>query len=312
MKIYKGIDQVPDIQNPILTIGTFDGVHLGHQKILNRLNEVAQAEEGNSTLLTFYPHPRMVLFPDNNDLRLIQTQEEKVNKLERVGLQHLIVEPFTKKFSRLSATQFVRDYLVSAIGVKKIIIGYDHQFGKNREGNLEHLRELSQLYNFEVEEIPAKDIDEVNISSTKIRKALFSGDIETANQYLGDVFSLNGEIVHGDGRGRKLGYPTANILIEDQYKLIPSNGVYAVKCPINNQLIKGMMNIGYRPTYSGDEKELRVEVHLFDFNGDLYGRRLNVQILKKLRDEIKFEDVSLLIEQLKKDEKDCIDFFTAG
>lgn len=307
MEIHKGIQQVPKINNPILTIGTFDGVHLGHQKILHRLSEEAKKSGGSSVLFTFYPHPRMVLFPENTDLKLIQTQEEKIKKLESVGLDHLIVEPFTKNFSRLTATQFIRDYLVNSIGVKKIIIGYDHQFGKNREGNLEHLKELSSIYGFEVEEIPAKDIDEVNISSTKIRKALASGNMEKANTFLGAPFILSGKVIHGDGRGRNLGFPTANLDTEDRYKLIPANGVYAVQAIVNNQPLNGMMNIGVRPTYDGVEK--RLEVHLFDFEGDLYDRKLEVKILKRLRDEKKFDDVNTLVKQLKQDEKICMDYF---
>lgn len=307
MEIHKGIQQVPKINNPILTIGTFDGVHLGHQKILHRLSEEAKKSGGSSVLFTFYPHPRMVLFPENTDLKLIQTQEEKIKKLESAGLDHLIVEPFTKNFSRLTATQFIRDYLVNSIGVKKIIIGYDHQFGKNREGNLEHLKELSSIYGFEVEEIPAKDIDEVNISSTKIRKALASGNMEKANTFLGAPFILSGKVIHGDGRGRNLGFPTANLDTEDRYKLIPANGVYAVQAIVNNQPLNGMMNIGVRPTYDGVEK--RLEVHLFDFEGDLYDRKLEVKILKRLRDEKKFDDVNTLVKQLKQDEKICMDYF---
>jgi riboflavin kinase / FMN adenylyltransferase len=304
VNIYNGFETQYNIPNPVLTIGTFDGVHIGHRKILNRLNELAVKHQGESVLFTFNPHPRLVLFPDFTDLKLIQTQEEKEAKLKRLGLQNLIVYPFDKAFSRTPAAEFIRDYLVNKINVHNIVIGYDHQFGKNREGSLEHLKELAPVFGFNVEEIPAQDIDDVHVSSTKIRRALENGDIEVANKFLGEPFQLNGIVVSGRQIGRTIGFPTANLEIDDPYKIIPCNGVYAVRCSLGNEVFLGMMNIGTRPTLELDEPSRQIEIHLFDFTGDLYGQSLQVEVMQFLRHEIRFEDINGLANQLKQDEND--------
>jgi riboflavin kinase/FMN adenylyltransferase len=301
VKIFQDFSSIDHIPNPVLTIGTFDGVHIGHQKIIKQLNDEAHKIGGQSVLFTFYPHPRMVLYPESHGLKLIQTQEEKLKKLKKMGLENIIVFPFTFEFSRLTALEFVRDFLVNQLHVKKLVIGYDHQFGKNREGSIDFLKDVAETYDFEVIEIPAQDIDEVNVSSTKIREALINGNIELANEYLGEPFELSGKIIHGNALGRTIGFPTANIQIDSDLKLIPGNGVYAVKVLMQNEVFKGMMNIGNRPTLNG-VNDLTLEVHLFDFNKDVYGEDLTVQFLSKTRDEQKFNGVNELKEQLKKDE----------
>lgn len=309
MRVFQDFEELKQIPNPVLTIGTFDGVHIGHQKIIEQLNHEADKIGGESVLFTFYPHPRMVLFPDSHGLKLIQTQSEKVDKLRRMGLKNVIVVPFTKEFSRLTAIEFVRDLLVNLINVKKLVIGYDHQFGKNREGTLEFLKDVSEVYGFEVIEIPAQEIDEVNVSSTKIRNALLSGDVATANSFLGEPFELNGLVVSGDHIGRQIGFPTANLQIDSEIKLIPLNGVYAVEVEINEStILKGMMNVGTRPTVSSSS-EHRIEIHLFDFDGDLYGKYITVRLLHYLRKEMRFEDLESLKLQIREDETLVRGFF---
>jgi riboflavin kinase/FMN adenylyltransferase len=303
LKIFKNLNEIVSIPSPVLTIGTFDGVHIGHQRIINQLNEVAQLKNGESVLFTFYPHPRMIIFPDNHGLKLIQTQEEKLQKLNRMGLQNVIVYPFTKEFSRLTGTQFVRDFLVNKLNVKTIVIGYDHQFGRNREGTLKLLHELSPVYGFDVIEIEAQDIDDVNVSSTKIRTAIAEGDIQTANSYLGEPFQINGKIIKGQQIGRKIGFPTANLSIDNDLKLLPKNGAYVVRCTMENGgVYYGMLNIGVRPTISNHEG-LSIEVHLLDFEGDLYGQHLQVELLDFLREEKKFSTLEELTIQLTADEQ---------
>lgn len=302
MKIFQDFSLIKTIPNPVVTIGTFDGVHIGHQKIIDKLNEEARKIGGESVLFTFYPHPRMILYPDSHGLKLIQTQDEKVRKLEKMGLQNIIMHPFTLDFSKLSALDFVRDFLVNKLHVNKLVIGYDHQFGKNREGNLNFLKKISVNYNFEVIEIPAQDIDEVNVSSTKIRQAITSGDIELANEFLGEPFEFEGIVVKGDELGRTIGFPTANIKLNSELKLVPGNGVYAVKVYVNGKWDKGMMNIGVRPTISGNHLQT-IEVHIFDFSEDIYGETITVQLLSKWREEKKFSGIEELKNQLKEDEK---------
>ena len=303
MRIFNGFEKKMDIPNPVLTIGTFDGVHLGHQKILNQLKEEAEKMEGESVLFTFYPHPRMVLFPENHGLKLIQTQEEKLDKLERNGLNNIIVFPFTQDFANLTATEFVRDYLVGLLNVRKLVIGHDHQFGKNREGGLSFLKTISKEYDFEVIEIPAQEIDEVNISSTRIRKAIESGNLEIANAYLGEPFELKGLVVKGKELGRTIGFPTANIQINSELKILPAQGVYAVEIELpNHSIYKGMMNIGVRPTVT-NEQNISLEVNIFDFSGDLYGSEIIVRLLSRTRSEQKFNSIEELTNQLKQDEK---------
>lgn len=289
----------------MVTIGTFDGVHIGHQKIIEQVVATAKELKKKSVLLTFFPHPRMVL-QQNATIELINTIDERAKLLSKIGLDYLIVHPFSIEFSRLTALDFVRNILVNQLNTSKLIIGYDHHFGKNREGNLEQLTEYSHLYDFEVEEIPVQDINDVAVSSTKIRKALSNKNIKTANKYLGYNFMLNGTVVNGKQLGGKIGFPTANISIEEDYKLIPKTGVYVVKSKINDAFVYGMMNIGYRPTLEG--KHQTIEVHFFDFNQDLYQQKLTIEILYFLRDEEKFESVEKLIFQLKEDEKIALNY----
>ena len=281
-----------------ITIGTFDGVHLGHQKILERLVNDANGLKLKSMVLTFFPHPRMVLQKDAA-IKLLNTVAEKTKILQHLGLDYLIIHPFTKEFSRLSATDFVRDLLVNNLKTKKIIIGYDHRFGRNRTANINDLIAFGNTLDFEVDEISAEEINDVAISSTKIRKALEDGDIATANSFLGYCYMLTGIVKKGKGIGRQLTYPTANIHIEEAYKLIPKTGAYVVKSTINGRTIFGMMNIGYNPTVSGTEKS--IEVHFFDFKQDLYDLELQIDILHRLRDEFKFESIEALKTQLSAD-----------
>jgi len=311
VKVYQGFEHIDHIPNAVLTIGTFDGVHVGHQKIIHRLNAEAEKNQGESVLFTFFPHPRMVISPDNHGLKLIQTQQEKIDNLERLGLKHLIIFPFTKEFSNVSADTFVREYLVGKLHVKTIVVGYDHQFGKNREGTLEHLKKLAQELPFEVIEIPAHEIDEVNVSSTKIRHAVETGDIETANRYLNEPFQLSGKVVHGKELGRTIGFPTANIEIGDPLKLIPAIGVYAVSATLEDgRTFGGMMNIGVRPTVT-TEDQVKLEVFLFDFSESIYDQRITVYLLKRIRDEQRFDSVETLKSQLQQDEKTARSIFNA-
>ena len=299
MKIVNNIANFSTDEKTFVTIGTFDGVHFGHQKILEKLVSEATNAGKKSVLLTFFPHPRMVLQKDAK-IELINTIDERANLLEKTGLDYLIIHPFSKEFSRTTALEFVRDTLVNTFNISKLIIGYDHHFGKNREGNIDQLTAYSHLYNFIVEEIPAQDIDDVSVSSTKVRLALASGNLKTANNYLGYNFMLNGVVVNGKKLGGQIGYPTANIDIKETYKLIPKTGVYVVKSSIEDKTVFGMMNIGNRPTVNGNHQT--IEVHFFDFNEDLYGKNITVELIYFLRDEHKFDSVDSLVLQLKEDE----------
>ena len=305
MKIIHNTSNFSTKDETFVTIGTFDGVHFGHQKIIEKLVFEAKKANKKSVLLTFFPHPRMVLQKDAS-LELINTIDERSTLLEKTGLDYLIIHPFSKEFSRTTALEFVRNLLVNQLNISKLIIGYDHHFGKNREGNITQLTEYSHLYDFIVEEIPAQDIDDVSVSSTKIRKALHSGNLKTANNYLGYNFMLNGNVVNGKKLGGKIGYPTANIYVKENYKLIPKTGVYVVKSTINKNTIFGMMNIGNRPTVDGNHQT--IEVHYFDFNKNLYNQNLTIELLYFLRNEKKFGSIDLLIHQLKKDEETARNF----
>ncbi len=309
MKVYTNFDELGTIKNPVLTIGTFDGVHVGHQKILQKIKQEATKIGGETVLFTFFPHPRLVLNPNDNSLRLIQTLDEKKAVLESSGLDHLILFPFTTAFSQVTAKDFIQNFLVEKLRVKVIVVGYDHRFGKGREGNLAFLQQYGAEFGYEVIEIPAQEIEEVNVSSTRIRKAILSGDIETANAYLSDKFSLTGKVIKGKQLGRTLGYPTANIDVVDTLKIIPAIGIYVVKVKFENGTIyKGMMSIGKNPTVT-DTETLKLEVHLFDFSGDLYGHNITVQFLKYLRNEVKFSSIEQLKTQLDEDKKHSLDFF---
>lgn len=305
MKVYYSLNDFEALSKAVVTTGTFDGVHLGHRKILAQLNRVASSINGESVLLTFFPHPRTVIQPDL-DLKLINSQNEKIEFLKKAGLQHLIIHPFTKEFSRTTSVDFVRNILVNTIGAKKLVIGYDHHFGRNREGSFEHLKEYGPVYGFEVEEISAQDIDNTTISSTKIREAIEQGDMQHANEYLGYNFPLTGKVVEGEKIGKSIGFPTANITVEDNYKIIPANGVYAVKAKLpaeNDAQWEGMCNIGIRPTFGG--KFQTIEAHLFDFDQDLYGSQLSLEFIYQLREEKKFSSIEVLKKQLIEDEKNA-------
>lgn len=305
MEIITSISNFTYPEKTIVTIGTFDGVHVGHQKILSRLIESAKSQNKKSVLLTFFPHPRMVLQKDVQ-LELINTIDEKASLLKKTGLDFLVIQPFSRDFSRMSALDFVRDVLVNQLNTSQLVIGYDHHFGKNREGNIQQLTEYSKIYEYTVEEIPAQDIDEVSVSSTKIRRALHEGDLSTANNYLGYHFTLTGEVVNGKKLGGKIGYPTANIHVAEDYKLIPKTGVYVVKTVMNSKTYFGMMNIGYRPTVKGTHQT--IEVHFFDFEGDLYNQKLSIELLYYLREEKKFDHINDLISQLHKDKQVALSF----
>lgn len=300
MKIHHNLEDY-SVERAILTQGTFDGVHLGHKKIISRVIEMANANNGESVLLTFHPHPRHVLFPEQDGPRMLSTLKEKISRLETIGLDHLIIFPFTKEFSRMPAIQFVRDLLVNDIKAKKIVVGYDHHFARNREGNLDTLNELASLYDFKVEEISAQEINNVNISSTKIRSAIIEGDLETANKYLGYDYSIEGKVVEGKKIGRTLGFPTANIQLQDELKLIPKDGIYAVRIDLRSEIYEGMMSIGLNPTIDGSNVKRYLEVNIFDFNEDIYGQELKVNFFSRLRDEVKFEDMNALKQKMKAD-----------
>lgn len=307
MKIIRSITAFNSSEKTIVTIGTFDGIHIGHQKILKDLIKTAKKEGKKSVLLTFFPHPRMVLQKDNKIL-LLNTIEEKSGLLEKMGLDYLIIHPFSKEFSRLTALDFVRDILVNKLNTSRLIIGYDHHFGKNREGNIHQLKEYSLLYDFKVEEIPAQDIDDVSVSSTKIRTALKEGNLKTANNYLGYHYMLNGTVVSGKKLGGTIGFPTANLEIKEPYKLIPKTGVYIIKTHINTVLYTGIMNIGFNPTVLG--KHQTIEAHLFDFNEDLYGKEIMIEFIYFLREEHKFKSVKELVVQLNIDKENAISYLS--
>ena len=311
MRIFDGLENVGQIKNPVVTIGTFDGVHIGHQKIIQQLILEAKKIEGESVLITFHPHPRLVLFPDNHNLQLLQTQAEKLQTLAENGLENVIILPFSKEFSQLSALDFVQTVLYKCLQAKKIIIGYDHQFGNDRKGNIDFLITQARDFNYKVIEIPAEEINEVNVSSTKIRTALQDGSVEIANAYLNKPFELTGTVVKGKQLGRTIGFPTANLELNDSSKLIPANGVYAVSVTINNEEkhYNGMMNIGFRPTVSQEQKQT-IEIHLFDFQDNLYDSHLKVSLYKRIRKEEKFVNLASLKSQLSKDEAAIRSYFT--
>lgn len=302
MKTIHGIENFPASEGSIVTIGTFDGVHLGHQQILKQLIDTSQQSKLKSVLLTFFPHPRMVLQPDIS-MRLIQTIEEREKALRKTGLDYLVIHPFSEKFSRLSADDYVKQILVEKLNVRKVVVGYDHRFGRNRTASLEDMYNYADIYDFEVIEIDAKKIKSTAVSSTKIRKAIDEGDIALANSYLGDPFTLEGVVVHGDKRGRELSYPTANIELQNKHKIIPKQGVYLIQSDLDNQVVYGMMNIGTKPTF--DTTNPSIEVHFFDWNGDLYDQTLQVKLLKWVREEQKFDSVEELQAQIHADERYC-------
>ena len=302
MKIKTAADY-KQIKSSVITIGTFDGVHVGHQQIIHRLVDTARKNDLQALVLTFFPHPRMVIQNDAN-IKLINTIDEKAKQLEQLGVDHLVVKEFTKSFSRLTALEYVRDILVNKLKVKHIIVGYDHHFGRNRTANINELKEFGAFYNFEVTEIEPQEVDDVAVSSTKIRSAILKGNIPTANKFLGYNFMLTGTVIKGKGLGKTLDFPTANIQIEAAYKLIPKHGVYVVKSQIKGVEVFGMMNIGKNPTVS-EGNQTKIEVHFFDFSANLYGAVLKIELLDHLRSEIKFPNIEALKLQLEKDKVDA-------
>ena len=302
MKTIHGIENFPADEASIVTIGTFDGVHLGHQQILKQLIDTSRKSKLKSVLLTFFPHPRMVLQPDIS-MRLIQTIQEREKALQKTGLDYLVIHPFSTEFSRLSADDYVKQILVEQLNVRKVVVGYDHRFGRNRTASLEDMYHYADIHEFEVIEINAEKIESTAVSSTKIRKAIDEGNIELANTYLGHSFTIEGMVIDGDKRGRELSYPTANIDLQNPHKIVPKQGVYLVKSNLEDRIIYGMMNIGTKPTFNSAIPS--IEVHFFDWNDNLYGQAVQVELLKWVREERKFNNVEELQTQIQADEQYC-------
>lgn len=334
MQVYHDIKDFKPLQNAVVTIGTFDGVHLGHRKIIARLVEVAKKTGGETVILTFFPHPRMILHPEDQNLKLLTTIAEKADLLVGLGIDHLIITPFSRDFSNLSAEEYIREMLVNRIGTKKIVIGYDHRFGKDRSGGLAELLQFAPVYNYQVEEISEQDVNEVAVSSSRIRKALLQGEIGLANQFLGHAFFITGKVIRGDQIGRTLGYPTANLFIEENYKLIPADGIYAVTVeiragsgerraenlegnlpapvpplPAPQSPLRGMAYIGHRPTINGMTRN--IEVNIFDFDGDLYNQTLKMSFHAFIRHDIKFAGLEELKQQLGRDKESVLAYFSS-
>ena len=306
--IRKKLENYNSKSHSVITIGTFDGVHIGHRKIINQLTTISSTDNLVSILLSFFPHPKMVL-QSNNEIKLINTINEKQDLLNTLNLDFLIIKEFTKEFSRLSALEFVRDILVNKLNAKHIIIGYDHHFGRNRTANIQQLREFGELYDFTVTEILAQDIDNIAISSTKIRKALNNGDIKLANNYLGYNYFFNGTVIHGNNIGKTISFPTANIKIDESYKLVPKNGVYIVKSLIDEKCVFGMMNIGTNPTFN--RKNQSIEIHFLDFNKNIYNQSLSVEMITRIRSEKKFSSVENLKKQLELDKVTTLSYINS-
>lgn len=301
MIVSHGIQEFQKLDNAVVTSGTFDGVHLGHQKILKRLKEVADQNGGESVVITFYPHPRSVIASEAQTVKLLSTLEEKIALLEQNGVNHLLIIPFTREFSELTSEEFIQKILIDSIGTKKLVIGYDHRFGRNREGGFEYLEKNAGKYGFKIEEISRQDIENVGVSSSKIRKALSEGDVRTAEHFLGRKYAISGLVVKGKQLGRTIGFPTANVQVREIAKLIPADGVYAVKVIYNEQSFGGMLNIGNRPTVDGTFQT--IEVNIFDFNQDIYGENLTIEFVQKVRNEQKFNGLEALKEQINKDKE---------
>lgn len=301
MIVHRGLDDISPLTNAIVTSGTFDGVHRGHQKILSRLTEVAQTSSGESVLITYWPHPRTVVSNDSQDLKLLTTLDEKIELIEQAGVDHLVVIPFTRSFSELTSEQYIRQILIDKIGTRKLVIGYDHRFGRDREGGFDYIRAHQSEYGFEVEEIPRQDVEAVGVSSSKIRTALQEGNVHTANRFLGRQYNLTGTVVKGRQLGRTIGYPTANLQVDDPIKLVPANGVYAVDVIYGGQTYGGMLNIGFRPTVAGTHQT--IETYIFDFDKDIYGEHMTLKFREYLRPEVKFDGLPALVNQLKLDEE---------
>ena len=299
MQVHYGFESYKNIKNPIVTVGTFDGVHFGHQKIIQRLQKIAKKNNGESVLLTFDPHPRKILLNDQG-LKLIHTINEKINILENLGLNHLVIYPFTLEFSKFSAKRYIDELLIQKLGTHTLVIGYDHHFGNDREGNIDLLKKYEKSNPFYLEEIKAHEIEEIKISSTKVRSAIEKGNIHLVNDYCGHFYEFSGEVVHGNGIGKTIGTPTANIKLNSNEKIIPLDGVYAVICQIKDANYKGIMNIGFKPTVDEGQKRT-VEIHLFDYEKDIYGQDLRTKVIERIRDEVKFNTLKELKSQILKD-----------
>lgn len=304
MKIYHNLEDFTKLKYAVVTSGTFDGVHIGHQKILGRLKEIAEKNDGETVVLTFWPHPRLVLHPEDTSLKLLNTFEEKADLLREQGIAHLVRIPFTREFSNISSEDFITNVLVDTMGTRKLVIGYDHRFGHNREGSFEELMLNGPRYGFDVEEIPRQDVDHVAVSSSKIRKAIEAGDTETATHFLGRPYTITGRVIKGDRLGRLIGFPTANIEIDTHYKLIPADGIYAVTVIHAEQTFGGMLYIGYRPTIGGSHKA--IEVNIFDFDKEIYGEYLTVNFHQLLRTDTTFNDLEQLKKQLFLDKEKAV------
>ncbi len=307
MKIYKDIEDFKKSTCAVVTVGTFDGLHVGHQKIIKRMTEIAAENNGETILVTFDPHPRLVLNNNRGELRFINTQKRKYKLLDSFGIDNMIIIPFTKEFAQTSSEEFIKKYLIEQIGVKKLIVGYDHHFGRNREGNYNRLRGMGETLGFEVEEIPAQYVDDIAVSSTKIRKALQDGDVKSANKMLGYNYNICGHVIEGNKIGRTIGFPTANIDVDDEFKLIAAGGVYACQVEIDGKMYSGMGNIGTRPTVGING--LVTEVHIFDFDEDIYGKEIAIFFLDRIRDEKKFENLDELKNQLTSDREYTLSLF---
>ncbi len=330
MKIYHHINDFERLDNAVVTIGTFDGVHLGHQKIISQLVEKANKNKGESVILTFFPHPRMIINPGDHQLMMINTMPEKATLMEELGVDHLIITPFTRDFSNQSAKRYIKDILIDQIGMKEMVIGYDHRFGKDRSGGLKELQHFAEIHHYLIDEIPEQDINDLAVSSTRIRESLIKGDVDAANELMGHPFTLSGKVIRGDQIGRTLGYPTANLFIEENYKLIPSDGIYAVtveiqdtrnknqeihnpfqpehlKSKIVNQKYWGMAYIGHRPTINGMSQN--IEVNIFDFDEDIYHQNITMNFLHFIRHDVKFEGLEKLTQQLGRDKESTLSFF---
>lgn len=305
MKIIDSLENFNSKNDTIVTLGTFDGVHIGHKKIISKLVNTAKKLHCDSLILTFFPHPRMVL-KDNYDIKLLNSMQEKAALLDKEGVDYLVIHPFDKTFSQLSAQEFVKSILVDRFKIKKIIIGYDHRFGKDRAANIDDLIALGSKYSFEVEQITSQEVNDVSVSSTKIRTALTNGDVALANDYLGYPYFISGTVVKGNQNGRTIGFPTANIKISENYKLIPKNGVYIVESIIDNKTVFGMMNIGFNPTVGGISQT--IEVHFFDFEASLYDQKIEVRFLLRIRSEQKFDSLEQLKKQLEIDKNSSLQF----
>lgn len=301
MIIYRSLKDIQPLENAVVTSGTFDGVHRGHQTILARLTEVAKASGGESVLITYWPHPRTVVSNDSQNLKLLTTLDEKIDLLDQAGVEHLLIIPFTRSFSQLTSEEYIRQILLDKIGTKKLVIGYDHRFGRDREGGFDYIKKHQHEYGFEVEEIPRQDVEAVGVSSSKIRAALNEGHVHTANLFLGRAYNLTGTIVKGRQLGRTIGFPTANLQVDDPAKLVPANGVYAVDVEYAGQTLGGMLNIGFRPTVAGTHQT--IETYIFDFEKDIYGEHMTLRFREFLRPEQKFEGLPALVAQLKRDEE---------